>query len=173
MVLKCNFNEKPIFSLKQCTKNLAITRFFWFPCILNFETALAWTLVLSLMKSVYLLFISTRKQTLNKVMSRRHVQNPRQSCSGVLFIFDLLLKTCSWIFFCSSFKIILSYLAKTDWIKRPMEHRQKRRETWRRWAEEIACINENNKGGWSTWGSRLERGITVCEAKGLKIRQGE
>ena len=118
-------------------------------------------------KSVYLLFISTRKQTLNKVMSRRHVQNPRQSCFGVLFIFDLLLKTCSWIFFCSS------YLAKTDWIKRPMEHRQKRRETWRRWAEEIACINENNKGGWSTWGSWLERGITVCEAKGLKIRQGE
>ena len=27
-----------------------------------------------------------------------------------------------------------------------MEHRQKRRETWRRRAEEIACINENNEG---------------------------
>ena len=37
------------------------------------------------------------------------------------------------------------------WIKRielkcPMEHGQKRRETWRRRAEEIACVNENNEG---------------------------
>ena len=37
-------------------------------------------------------------------------------------------------------------MAKTDWIKCPMEHGQKRRETWRRWAEQIACVNENNEG---------------------------
>ena len=44
-----------------------------------------------------------------KITRRRHLQNPLQSCFVVLLIFDLLLKTCSWILFTHYLLIFLNY----------------------------------------------------------------
>ena len=76
------------------------------PFKVSFLNALTWTLVLSVLKSVYL--------NLKSKIRVEYIQKSASIFPVFYWIFNLLLKTCFWVCFCSSNDIILSYLVKNS-----------------------------------------------------------
>ena len=100
-------------------------------------TALTWTLVSQLRKKA--------TSTWNQSYTSSTLQNPLQS-SQCFAQFSIIY--WNTVFECAFVHLMILFYRiwlKTVSIASPKEHENKRRETWRRRAEEIACVGQNNE----------------------------